>query len=258
MRALLLILSTLAIDVTRGQQYIEPVKIEVSDIKTTNLVFPSSITSVDRGMEKLVVQKSAGNILRVKAAEPFSDETNLTVVTAEGKLYSFVASFHKVPQHLNINMGYINTVRTDSALVDGATRVSLSKPWLYGLKFTSGQVTLELNGFYVVNELVFCKLRIENRSNIIYIIEGLRIYLRSTRQNSRSAFQETDLEPVYVAGDTISVKGRSSDEVIIACRPFTVPPTQLLTIAVRERGGGRNLTITAKKKFVTRARLVEK
>src|ERR1700740_641824 len=88
-----------------GQQYIEPIKIEVSENKTTNLVFPCNISSVDRGNESIIVRKSTENVLRVKANAPFADETNLTAITADGKLYSFLVKFNHAPDHLTLKMG---------------------------------------------------------------------------------------------------------------------------------------------------------
>ncbi|MDB5232003.1 MAG: conjugative transposon TraN protein [Chitinophagaceae bacterium] len=240
-----------------GQRVIEPLKLEVSDTKTSNIIFPSSITSIDRGIEKLLVQKSTDKILRVKAEESFTGETNLTVITHDGKLYSFLVVYKAIPAYLNINMGSTSTVNTDSAIVANTLDVSKMKPFLYGARYSSGHVTLQLDGFYVINDLVFCKLKIKNRSSIGYIIAQLRIYFSNKKYGKRTALQERELQPVYISGDSASVKEKSDHEIIIACTPFTIPPDQSLVIALIERGGGRNLFIKVKGNYVTRARLIE-
>ncbi len=98
----LLILSNVGF--AKSQTYIEPVRLEVSTNKTVSIVFPAGIVSIDRGSQELVAQKSVNNILRVRAEKPFTIETSLTVVTSDGKLYSFVVVFCNDPLHLNMNM----------------------------------------------------------------------------------------------------------------------------------------------------------
>ena len=90
--------------------YIEPYKLEVTYNKTTNLVFPSSITSIDRGSQDIMVQKVSGveNILRVKADIKSFEETNLSVITKDGKLYSFLVGYNNNPGYLNVNLGSID------------------------------------------------------------------------------------------------------------------------------------------------------
>ncbi len=62
---------------------IEPFHLAISFYKTTSLIFPYAIKSVDRGSKDVLVQKAKGveNILQVKAAKPNFKETNLTVIT---------------------------------------------------------------------------------------------------------------------------------------------------------------------------------
>src|SRR5215203_1803872 len=86
--------------------YIEPYKLEVTYNKTTNLLFPAAITSVDRGSQDILVQKATGveNILRVKADVKDFAETSLSIITADGRLYSFIVGYTKDPSYLNINV----------------------------------------------------------------------------------------------------------------------------------------------------------
>lgn len=60
--------------------------LEIAFLKTTNIVFPFAIKSVDRGSKDILAQKAGGieNILQLKAAKEDFPETNLTVVTADG------------------------------------------------------------------------------------------------------------------------------------------------------------------------------
>ena len=66
--------------------------IAISTDKTTSLVFPFGIAHVDRGSQSILAQtvKEVSSILLVKAASKDFSETNLSVITEDGTLYSFL------------------------------------------------------------------------------------------------------------------------------------------------------------------------
>src|SRR5690348_13580927 len=67
--------------------------------KTTSLIFPFPISHVDRGTKDVLVQqvKEAANILLVKAAYQKIAETNLSVVTEDGSVYTFRINYESNP-----------------------------------------------------------------------------------------------------------------------------------------------------------------
>src|SRR5688500_17986985 len=69
--------------------------LEISFNKTTSIVFPFGITSVDRGSRNILAQKVNGveNVLQLKAAQKNFPETNLTVITGDGKLHHFTVNY---------------------------------------------------------------------------------------------------------------------------------------------------------------------
>src|SRR4051812_44613081 len=83
--------------------FINPYPLQITYNKTTNLVFPYSIRSVDRGSSDLLVQRAkyADTILQLKAGRDGFKETNLSVVTSDGKLYSFLVQYAPSPATLN-------------------------------------------------------------------------------------------------------------------------------------------------------------
>ncbi|MEJ7829531.1 MAG: DUF4138 domain-containing protein, partial [Segetibacter sp.] len=84
---------------------IEPYPLKITLNKTTNLIFPYSIKSVDRGSADVLAQKAKGveNILLVKAGKENFAETNLSVITTDGKLYSFVVDYINNPAAINFS-----------------------------------------------------------------------------------------------------------------------------------------------------------
>ena len=80
--------------------------LEVTHNKTTSLVFPEDVISADVGSIGVIAEKfdKASNIIRVKANRPNFQETSLTVVTGEGKLWTFVVRYTERPRYLSVDM----------------------------------------------------------------------------------------------------------------------------------------------------------
>ena len=80
---------------------IEPYKMEVTYDKTSHLIFPTAIRYVDLGSEYLIAGKAedAENVLRVKASvRNFEPETNFSVITNDGRFYSFSVYYSSYPE----------------------------------------------------------------------------------------------------------------------------------------------------------------
>src|SRR5690606_41694001 len=70
----------------------------------TTLFRSMPILSVDLGSIDLLAQKASGvqNVLQVKAASKELTQTNLTVITQDGKLHSFLASYAEFADPINL------------------------------------------------------------------------------------------------------------------------------------------------------------
>lgn len=84
---------------------IKPYHIAVTYDKTSNLIFPFAIKSVDRGSAAILAQKARGveNILQIKAGWQHFKQTNLSVVTSDARFYSFIVDYADDPPVLNIS-----------------------------------------------------------------------------------------------------------------------------------------------------------
>src|SRR5882724_6853233 len=71
----------------------------VTTDKTISLIFPFPILHIDRGTKEILVQeiKESDNILLLKAGCRDFHPTNLSVLTSDGSLYSFLVSYDSTP-----------------------------------------------------------------------------------------------------------------------------------------------------------------
>lgn len=253
--------------------FIEPFKLEVTFNKTTILVFPAAIISVDKGSADIAVQKANGveNILRVKADQKDFEETNLSVITGNGQFYSFVVTYSSNPAHLNIDvkeLPVLNGIRpgpsqslrnnlenlTESDLPGYAEKAAKARRNIHALYDEGNKMLLELSGTYIKNNVLFFRLAIQNRSRIDYDIDQFKLYLRDKKIGKRTAFQEIEIIPLYVSGDTAQVKGKSSQILIVAVPKFTIPEKKNFIIEIMEKNGGRQLNLRAVNRHIMKAR----
>ena len=77
-------------------------QIGVTTNQTTCLVFPTAIRFVDRGSPDIATMqtKEAETMLLVKALKANFSQTNLSVVTNDGKLFSLTVHFDSLPTAL--------------------------------------------------------------------------------------------------------------------------------------------------------------
>lgn len=262
---LLLVISGKAFSQNVQLFVIEPFPLEITYHKTVNLIFPFSIKSVDRGSQDVLAQKAKGieNILQVKAAKKGFVKTNLTVVTSDGKLYSFVVGYSDEPLQLNIELVNDPGNRSSSALFEKTNQAVIrqtskqaaaDKEKLHRIHDQSGQTRLSLSGLYINQDVVFYRLQLDNRSSIGYDIENMRFFIRDKKRAKRTAIQEKEVIPVYAHQDTTTVGANTFHVFVFALDKFTIPDQKQLTIQLMEKNGGRHMELNVQNKAVVRAK----
>jgi len=222
-------------------------KLFVSSNKTTSLVFPQIIKSVDRGSKDFLVQKVNGveNVLQVRAAKENFNETNMTVITADGKLYPFVVQYAVEPPHLSVQLG--NSLSLFEKIANQNRTVR-------GIRDQKYEMSLRLKGLYIEKDILYYQLEIENLSNVTYDIDMLRFYIRDKKLSRRTATQELDQVPLYIYGNAAAVPGMSNQTIIVAIPKFTIPDKKLSVVQLTEKNGGRNLRLQISNRKIVRAR----
>lgn len=238
---------------------IAPYEIAISYNKTTNLIFPYAIKSVDRGSGAVIVQKAKGveNILQTKAAKKDFESTNLSIVTADGRFYSFVLDYADQPSHLNISFTGNEPVQlagspSNAQQLEREACQVLSIPRFMRVQRKGQLLRLQLNGIFTSENSLWLKLELHNDAQVDFEPAYLRFFLRDKKRSKRTALQETEIFPVYMPSPKIT-KGATSSVWTIGFQPFTVPKHQRLIIQTGDESGGRVLNLPIKSKFFLRA-----
>ncbi|TRW22018.1 conjugative transposon protein TraN [Flavobacterium zepuense] len=248
-------------------QIIMPYQLGITYSKTTNIVFPQPIISVDRGSRDVLAQKAKGveNILQVKAARDSFPETNLTVVTADGKLNSFVVNYSRQPAQLNLFLPNGSTGGTISLSPEHynvaeiqkyakAARYSKNKGKV--IRDNKAGIEFSVDGFFIGGDIIYCRVTVENHTNIGYDIDQLRFFIRDLQKAKRTATQEIEVTPVHIENNAASIKAQSQQTIVFALPKFTIPDKKYLAAQLVEKNGGRQLEVHVKNRQLIQARLL--
>lgn len=211
----------------------------ISTEKTTSLVFPFSILHVDRGTQSVLAQpvKESPTILLVKAATKGFPETNLSVVTEDGSIYSFMVCYDSNP----VTWVYHLPVNKSATLATYANAIIDNPKTIGGIKDHKWDIQARISGIYIKGDVIYYQLSLANQSPVDYDIDLLRFYIRDRKKGKRTAVQENELKPLYVAGNTTQVKANSNSVIVVALDKFTIPDAKYLAVQVMEKNGGRHL-----------------
>jgi len=258
---------------TRAQIFekIPSINITVSSNKTSNLIFPYTIKSVDFGSSDLLAQKANGidNILQVKATKENFEETNLSVITADGNLYSFLVNYSASPDLLNIRLKDLgNNLDNKGAkilipqnineamMMSDCKKIINSEYNFLNKRDESNGSVLFLKGIYVDKDILYLKLQVNNLSNINYDIDMLNFFIKDKTSSKRTAVQELPQEPLLIYNNIGSIHGASNHTFIVALPKFTILDKKIFMIQLTEKNGGRNLKLKLKNRIIVIARTV--
>jgi conjugative transposon TraN protein len=234
--------------------------LQIGYSKTTSIVFPYAIKSIDKGSQDILMQKAKGveNILLLKAASQNFTQTNLTVVTADNRLYVFILNYDEVCPDLNINADHSSVVNEDILFsldnenqkkIEHYANLSLSKKkQVSGLKRSKFEIRLAINGIFIHQDVIYLRLALGNTSKINYEIDQLRFFIRDQKKSKRTASQEIEILPLLSTSSSSVIADKSEINVVYALSKFTIPEKKYLTIQLIEKNGGRQIEIDVKNK----------
>jgi conjugative transposon TraN protein len=225
--------------------------LSITTDKTTSLIFPFPITHVDRGTKDVLVEqvKEAGNILLVKAASANFPETNLSVVTGDGSVYSFPVRYERNP----LTWVYSLTSQNSGTPERYANDISDNPQTMHGIRYRKWDMQAKVTGIYIHENTIYYQLQLDNQSPVDYDIDLLRFYIRDKKKAKRTAIQENEMKPLYIAGNTRLVKANTTSMLVVALEKFIIPDAKFLSIEVMEKNGGRHMVLKIHNNKIIRA-----
>lgn len=247
---------------------IEPYHISVALSKTTNIIFPYAIAGVDIGSRDVLAQKANGaeNILQIKAAKEGFPQTNISVITADGKFTSFLVDYTEQPSVLTLSFSKIEKLRAIAIPFENINQEQMeryasiatgSEERMKGIKDKDFGIRFRLNGLFIHDNMMLLRFNISNKTNIAYDIDQLRLYIRDQKKTKRTATQEIEIAPVWVQNNIRRIVGQSNSTVVFIVPKFTIPDKKYFAVQLMEKNGGRNLELHVKNKKLVKAVPIE-
>lgn len=255
---------------------LQPYKMQVTYNKTSHLIFPSPIRYVDLGSELLVANKAepVGNVLRIKSAvRDFEEETNFSVITEDGKFYSFDVFYSSYPDALSYDLlkmqrsnerQYIADVLFEDLRGSSSSLTELIMENLYEkssktIKHISSRsygIQFSVRALHVNDSKFFFTLEIKNSSNVSYETDLVNFKIIDKRNLKRTVVQDKLLEPVRVYFPTMTASHHSDISGVYLLDQFTLLKDQVLEIEILEKNGGRHQKVQLDNKDLIQARLI--
>ncbi|QGN24293.1 conjugative transposon protein TraN [Elizabethkingia anophelis] len=255
---------------------IEPYKMEVTYDKTSHLIFPTAIRYVDLGSEYLIAGKAedAENVLRVKASvKDFEAETNFSVITNDGRFYSFNVYYSSYPEALSYDL------LTMQKAVDKANgndvlfeELGNNSPSLAGLLLEtiykkdkrivkhigakSFGIQFILKGIYIHNGKYYFHTELRNKTNVPFQIDFVNFKVVDKKVAKRTVVQERPMIPLRTYKPLDAIGGKTIEQNVFLLDQFTIDDDKVLLIEIFEKNGGRHQTLQVENSDLIKARLI--
>ncbi len=256
---------------------LNPYKMQVTYDKTTHLLFPSPIRYVDLGSGYLTAGKTEdiGNILRIKAAvKDFEIETNFSVITKDGRFYSFDVVYDPYPDILSYDLSklHMNTekenspevlfeeLKGDSSSLTDHTMKTLqnsAKRSTRHIHAKNDGVYFSLKSLNTFRGKFYFVLQIKNSRTINYDIDFIHFKITDKKNLKQTAVQEKVVYPVRIYSPVTNVESHSTVESVYLFDQFTLLKDQILNIEIFEKNGGRHQRLKVKNRDLVRAKMIK-
>ena len=256
---------------------IEPYQMEVTYDKTSHLIFPTGIRYVDLGSEYLIAGKAedAENVLRVKASvRDFEFETNFSVITNDGRFYSFNVYYSSYPDVLSYDLltmqKAVDKTNGNDVLFE---ELGNNSPSLAGLLLEtiykndkrivkhigakSFGIQFILKGIYIHNGKYYFHTEVRNRTNVPFQIDFINFKVVDKKIAKRTVVQERPMIPLRTYMPLDGINGKSTEQNVFLLDQFTIAHDKILLIEIFKKNGGRHQTLQVENSDLIKARLID-
>ena len=266
------------------EAYLPVFDLEVTHSKTTSLIFPEEVISADVGSIGLLAEKfeKAANVIRVKANKPNFEETSLTIVTGDSRVWTYVVRYTDKPKYLSVDMrnagkalvrpplsqaqSSLYPVDWSSSPVDSTTtpyvviledtqldpatiklltsRSSRQSRHIRDLGVTKYRMDFVVRNIFIRKNLMFFQFSLKNRTHIDYEIGMINIMVRDVARGKRTSVQEIEYDRINSDLKANIIEGKSSEDFTYAMPKITIPDKKEVLVQLFEKNGGRHVEFT--------------
>lgn len=235
--------------------YMEMEQLTVNDHVTTVITASEPIRFVDISTDKVVGDQPISNTIRLKPKDSvYADGEVLAIVTIVTERYRtqyallYTTRMQEAVTDKEIQQSERNAYNNPAVSLSTADMTSYARQiWLSaakcrGVATKKHRMVMRLNNIYSVGEYFFIDFSVENKTNIRFDIDELRIKLSDKRLGKATNTQIVELTPALVLDDAKSFKFGYRNVIVV--KKMTFPNDKVLTIEMSERQiSGRTISL---------------
>ena len=221
-----------AVPAMAQQTYEEMEQLTVNEQVTTVITASEPVRFVDISTDKVVGDQPINNTIRLKPKEGAD-------VHADGDVLAIVTI---VTERYRSQYALIYTTRLQEAVAKYARSIWNSAARIRNVSTKQHRMTMRLNNIYSVGEYFFIDFSIENRTNIRFDIDELRVKLSDKKQSKATNAQMIELTPAFVLDQSQTFKYGYRNVIVL--KKMTFPNDKVLSIELSEKQiSGRAITL---------------
>ena len=242
-------------NVQAQRTYEEMEQLTVNEQVTTVITASEPVRFVDISTDKVVGDQPIDNIVRLKPKEGgHEDGEVLAIVTIVTERYRtqyallYTTRVREAVTDKEIQLQERNAYHNPAVSMSTvemtrfARRIWNSPAKIRNVATKAHRMTMRLNNIYAVGEYFFIDFSIENRTNIRFDIDEIRVKLADKKLTKATNAQVIELVPELVleAGKTF----RHGYRNVVVVKKMTFPNDKVLTIEITEKQiSGRNISL---------------
>ena len=247
------------------QTYTELEQLTVNEKVTTVITASEPILFVDISTDKVVGDQPMENTVRLKPKEAgHEDGEVLCIVTIVTECYRtqyallYTTRMKEAVTDKEIQLHERNAYNNPSVSMSTADMTTYARqiwnsPALFrNVATKQHRMVMRLNNIYSVGEYFFIDFSIDNKTNIRFDIDEIRIKLADKKLSKATNAQIIELTPALVLEQASSFKHGYRNVIVL--KKLTFPNDKILSIEVTEKQiSGRNISLDIEYEYVLSA-----
>ncbi len=247
--------------------------LQVSDIKTTHLLFENGIKYVDIGSPYFVAD-TLDQMVRLKhigqeLTDSRSKHSNLTVITKDGGYYSIILGFDRYAKIVTYEVkrsDYIvdAIVKEKEEEEEEVTKFDYLCARLEGQEtstritnYTPEDLDAVVSGLFYIDEKIAVRVVIKNQSTIDFDIAHILFRTKLLKRFAKDyLYQERVIPPIYTCTKDMEVDGQGSHTVTLLFDKFMLNERERLVIDIFEENGGRSVTVVVPRRLLLKPKVI--
>ena len=239
------------------QTYEELEQLTVNENVTTVITASEPIRFVDISTDHVVGDQPINNTIRLKpkeGADVHEDGDIIAIVTVVTERYrsqyaliyttrlTEAVTDKQIQPEERIPFHNPSVTMSTEDMTQFARKIWNSPARIRNVATKQHRMTMRLNNIYSVGEYFFLDFSIENRTNIKFDIDEIRVKLCDKKQSKATNVQMIELTPAMILDE--SKRFSKGYRNVIVLKKLTFPNDKILSIEISEKQiSGRNITL---------------